>query len=77
MLISTRDPGFLDLQCMSYTSKGTHELLVAGNQNTMFKIDVDKGEITQTVCLLDALPCRVLTGPVASRRSIQHDAQKC
>ena len=49
MLNFTRDPNFQDLQCMSYTSKGTHELLVAGGQRTMFKIDVEKGEITQTV----------------------------
>ncbi|KAL2354819.1 PAB-dependent poly(A)-specific ribonuclease subunit PAN2 [Cryomyces antarcticus] len=40
---------FTDLRCMSYTSKGTHEILVAGNQDTMFKVDVKKGIVTQTV----------------------------
>lgn len=34
---------------MSFTSKGTHEVLLAGAQDTMFKIDVEKGTITQTV----------------------------
>jgi hypothetical protein len=48
-LITHSDPNFQDLQCMSYTSKGTHELLVGGGQSTMFKVDVEKGEITQMV----------------------------
>lgn len=39
-----------DLQCMSYTSKGTTELLVAGVQDQMFTIDVEKGIITKQVC---------------------------
>lgn len=38
-----------DLHCMSYTSKGTSELLVAGLQDQMFTIDVDKGVVTAQV----------------------------
>jgi len=38
-----------DLCCMSFTSKGTNELLVAGCQAYMYKIDIDKGIITSTV----------------------------
>lgn len=38
-----------DLQCMSFTSKGATEILVAGIQNTMFVIDVVKGEIVKQV----------------------------
>lgn len=38
-----------DLRCMSYTSKGTSEILVAGLQDQMFVIDVDKGIITKQV----------------------------
>jgi len=34
-----------DLYCMSFTSKGTSEILVAGAQDTMFVVDVNKGEI--------------------------------
>jgi PAB-dependent poly(A)-specific ribonuclease subunit 2 len=34
---------------MSYTSKGTAEILVAGLQDQMFTIDVDKGTITKQV----------------------------
>jgi hypothetical protein len=34
---------------MAFTSKGVHEVLVAGCQETMYKIDVDKGVITSTV----------------------------
>lgn len=37
---------------MAFTSKGVHEVLVAGCQETMYKIDVDKGVITSTVCVL-------------------------
>lgn len=39
----------VDLRCMSYTSKGTSEILVAGLQNQMFQIDVEKGTITRQV----------------------------
>lgn len=35
---------------MSFTSKGTHEIIVAGRQRQMFKVDVEKGTVTQTVC---------------------------
>ncbi|KAG4032688.1 hypothetical protein MFRU_006g01540 [Monilinia fructicola] len=38
-----------DLRCMSYTSRGTSEILVAGLQDQMFVIDVDKGIITKQV----------------------------
>src|SRR6516162_10353238 len=34
-----------DLRCMSFTSKGTSEILLAGLQDTMFVIDVNKGEV--------------------------------
>lgn len=36
---------------MSYTSRGTAEILVAGLQHTMFIIDVDKGVIIKQVGL--------------------------
>jgi len=38
-----------DLRCVSFTSKGTTEILVAGAQNIMFSIDIDKGVITKEV----------------------------
>lgn len=38
-----------DLRCMSFTSKGSNEILVAGCQSQMYKIDVYKGVITSTV----------------------------
>lgn len=41
-----------DLRCMSFTSKGTSEILVAGLQDYMFTIDVAKGEITKQVSVL-------------------------
>ncbi|KAI9690962.1 MAG: poly(A)-specific ribonuclease [Bathelium mastoideum] len=40
---------FKDLRCMHFTLLGTNELLVAGCQDTMFKIDVEKGAILETV----------------------------
>ncbi|KAF3761547.1 PAB-dependent poly(A)-specific ribonuclease subunit pan2 [Cryphonectria parasitica EP155] len=36
-----------DLRCMSFTSKATSEILVAGVQDTMFVIDTNKGEIVK------------------------------
>jgi hypothetical protein len=37
---------------MSFTSKAANEILVAGLQDQMFTVDVNKGEITKTVCIL-------------------------
>jgi PAB-dependent poly(A)-specific ribonuclease subunit 2 len=34
---------------MNFTSKGTREILVAGCQDKMFKVDVEKGTIVETV----------------------------
>lgn len=38
-----------DLHCMAFTSKGTSEILVAGSQDAMFVIDVNKGEVVKQV----------------------------
>ncbi|KAB5583054.1 ubiquitin carboxyl-terminal hydrolase-domain-containing protein [Coniochaeta sp. 2T2.1] len=38
-----------DLHCMSFTSKGASEILVAGSHNTMFVIDINRGEIVKQV----------------------------
>jgi PAB-dependent poly(A)-specific ribonuclease subunit 2 len=38
-----------DLRCMSYTSKGGSEILVAGLQDQMFTVDVEKGTIIKQV----------------------------
>ncbi|KAH7135765.1 PAB-dependent poly(A)-specific ribonuclease subunit PAN2 [Dendryphion nanum] len=45
-LLSTN---FQDLKCMNFTSKGTREILVAGCQDNMFKIDVEKGIVSDTL----------------------------
>jgi PAB-dependent poly(A)-specific ribonuclease subunit 2 len=34
---------------MNFTSKGTREILIAGCQEQMFKVDVEKGTIADTV----------------------------
>ncbi|RYP44071.1 hypothetical protein DL768_009430 [Monosporascus sp. mg162] len=46
-LWSIRHEDMKDLRCMSFTSKGTAEILVAGEQDKMFVIDIHKGEITK------------------------------
>lgn len=45
---------------MNFTSKGTREILVAGCQEQMFKVDVDKGIITDAV----------RSGYIAARQSL-------
>ncbi|KAJ4359488.1 poly(A)-specific ribonuclease [Didymosphaeria variabile] len=40
---------FNELRCMNFTSKGTREILVAGCQDKMFKVDVEKGTIVDTL----------------------------
>ncbi|KAL5604368.1 hypothetical protein BROUX41_002340 [Berkeleyomyces rouxiae] len=44
-----RHEAMKDLQCMSYTSKGTFEVLLAGLQNTMLVVDTIRGEIVRQV----------------------------
>lgn len=39
----------VSLCCMSFLGKDTPEILVAGCQGTMYKIDVEKGFITEQV----------------------------
>ncbi|OTB10381.1 hypothetical protein K445DRAFT_322985 [Daldinia sp. EC12] len=46
-LWSIRHEEMQELRCMSFTSKGTAEILVAGEQEKMFVVDVNKGEITK------------------------------
>lgn len=38
-----------DLRCMSFTSKGTSEVVVAGLQDSMLVIDLAKGEVVKKV----------------------------
>ncbi|RBR26581.1 uncharacterized protein FIESC28_00578 [Fusarium coffeatum] len=38
-----------DLRCMSFTSKGTAEIIAAGWQDTMLVVDLNKGEVTKQV----------------------------
>ena len=38
-----------DLRCMSYLCKDHNHIIVAGCQDTMLKIDVEKGRIVETV----------------------------
>ncbi|PSK54749.1 hypothetical protein B9Z65_3838 [Elsinoe australis] len=45
------EPDMTDLRCMTFTTKGTSEILVAGCQSQMFRIDVEKGVVAET------LPC--------------------
>jgi len=40
---------------MSFTSRGTVEILVAGEQDTMFVIDTNKGEIIKQVRRLEQM----------------------
>lgn len=48
-LTVARHDDIKDLRCMSFTSKGTNEILVAGHQETMLVIDLTKGDIVKQV----------------------------
>ena len=61
-----------ELRCMTWTSKGTAEILVAGEQDKMFIIDVNKGEISKVlptshhykIMRRSRYICAATTGPV-------------
>jgi len=38
-----------DLRCMSYTSRGTSEILVSGIQRNMLTVNVDRGQVISEV----------------------------
>jgi PAB-dependent poly(A)-specific ribonuclease subunit 2 len=38
---------------MNFTSKGTREILIAGCQDEMFRVDVEKGTIIDAVSVVD------------------------
>jgi hypothetical protein len=48
-IVDCRHEGFKDLRCMSFTAKGDREILVAGVQDHMFKVDMEKGAVSETV----------------------------
>lgn len=50
-LWSIRHDDMKELRCMSFTSKGTGEILVAGEQEKMLVIDTVKGEVTKQVSI--------------------------
>lgn len=56
MILDHRHDSIKDLRCMSFTSKGTTELLAAGLQDTMLVIDLNKGEVMKQVCFHLAMP---------------------
>ncbi|GAB7366460.1 hypothetical protein MBLNU230_g8255t1 [Neophaeotheca triangularis] len=41
------DKSMVDLRCMSFTGRRTDELVVAGCQKQLYRIDVDKGTVTE------------------------------
>jgi PAB-dependent poly(A)-specific ribonuclease subunit 2 len=43
------DINFTELQCMSFTSKDATEVLVAGMQSSMFRIDIEKGALLEII----------------------------
>ena len=49
MAFQYRQDGMQDLRCMSFLGKGSSEILVAGYQNVMYKVDVEKGRVVQEV----------------------------
>ncbi|KAI2610550.1 ubiquitin carboxyl-terminal hydrolase-domain-containing protein [Hypoxylon sp. NC1633] len=48
-LWSIRHEDMQELRCMSFTSKGTAEIVVAGEQDKMLVIDLNKGEVSKIV----------------------------
>ncbi len=64
---------------MSFTSRGTTEILVAGYQDTMFLVDLNKGEVTRQVGRAPTarrLHARLLTQTDRYRASLQNHEEK-
>ncbi|KAG6034725.1 poly(A)-specific ribonuclease [Claviceps citrina] len=63
-----------DLRCMSFTSKGTTEIVVAGLQDTMLVIDLHKSEVVKQVRLYIAMP-QLLTTPLTQGLQVATEHQ--
>lgn len=48
-LTAGRHDEMKDLRCMSFTSKGTAEIIAAGWQDTMLVVDLIKGDVVKQV----------------------------
>jgi hypothetical protein len=59
--VQTSKEEFKELRCMSFTLKGMQEILVAGAQDVMFKVDAEKGTVTETVRSIANQACSKLT----------------
>lgn len=59
---------------MSFTSKGSNEILVAGCQAHMYKIDIERGVITSSVSLgASTKPLvLILTASRSMRKDVTH-----
>jgi hypothetical protein len=68
----SRNADFKELRCMNFTSKGTREILVAGCQDKMFKVDVEKGTIVETVRFLWHRERAMLTLAARCRCAVHH-----
>lgn len=49
MLNSDSDPDMVDSRCMCFTTKSPNEIIVAGCQSQMYRIDIDSGTIIDKV----------------------------
>jgi PAB-dependent poly(A)-specific ribonuclease subunit 2 len=49
-------PDMENLRCMSFTGKGTDEIVVAGCQKQLYRIDVEKGTVTETLTPATSVP---------------------
>lgn len=43
-------PQFQDLRCICLAAHSNKEIIVAGCQSQMFRIDIEKGQVTEVVC---------------------------
>nr|POE75484.1 pab-dependent poly(a)-specific ribonuclease subunit pan2 [Quercus suber] len=59
-------PDMTDLRCMSFTSRNTDEIVVAGRQRQMYRIEIAKGVVTEILTPQPAVPFTMM------RRSNQY-----
>jgi len=57
-----RDDGMKDLRCMSFMSKDRSVVVVAGCQNVMLKVDLEKGKVIERASMSPIVLDRTLIG---------------
>jgi len=67
----------VDLRCISFTAQGGDEIVVAGCQRQMYRVDVEKGTVTETLAPPSPVPYTMMRRAGQYICAAAHDGSVC